>query len=243
MISLEIFKEKGLQSDVVNARILWTNLESKREFATWVKTKVVNSPLFVVNEDWCLLDNSVKQKEGSGGHNIIEYALTLNTAKQVSLMENTLKGKEIRQYFIDHEKRSKALPELILEKTQLELRVVHFELKAAQDKLEASLVEQDLNMETLKSLFEKTRGYKPNIVPITDQIVANYQRAQAYLERRSRVCLEELWVEALGLHRSSFDRYARKLVKTIMEEIPYWEESSHTANFGEYGNQHYWYRD
>lgn len=109
---IKISRNEQLNAEVVSARELWYNLESKQEFTHWIKNKVTSNLLFIENEDYCLLDKIVEQKNGRGGHNKIEYALTINTAKQVALMENTAKGKEIRQYFIDTEKKLKAFAQL-----------------------------------------------------------------------------------------------------------------------------------
>lgn len=104
MRNLEILDSQVLNNRVVNARDLHTSLESKREFATWIKNKVINNQAFIENEDYSLLDNIVTQTEGRGGHNKIDYALTLDTAKNVALMEHTPKGNEVRRYFIECEK-------------------------------------------------------------------------------------------------------------------------------------------
>lgn len=91
-------------TNVVDARELHTVLESGQKFGDWITTKVVNNSIFVENDDYVLLHNVAKQT-GRGGHNRKDYAITLNTAKQVALMENTQKGREIRQYFIDVENK------------------------------------------------------------------------------------------------------------------------------------------
>jgi len=167
------------------------------------------------------------------------YELTFEDSLQLLMSESKLVRKRVIHVLKAQDEQIKGL---ILEKTQLELKVAQLELKAAQDKLETSLAEQSSNMETLKCLFDSTRGYKPNIMPVKSQIVANYERMQAYLEDRSQVCLEELWVEALGISKDSFDRYARGMLIRILEEMPHWDKSSHEANFAKYGKQIYWYR-
>lgn len=123
--------------NVVDLRELHDRLESKQEFANWAKNKVVENSIFVENEDYCLLDNSIKQKNGRGGHNRKDYAVTLNTAKQVALMENTEKGKQIRQYFIECEKQlqgsiQNALPSNY--KEALQQLLLHVEMNEKQQK-------------------------------------------------------------------------------------------------------------
>jgi anti-repressor protein len=104
---IKITQNSRLNTQAVDARELWYELESKQEFSNWIKSKVVNNPLFIENEDYCSFDNIVKREKGASVRK--DFALTINTAKQVALMENTEKGREIRQYFIDSEKKLQAM--------------------------------------------------------------------------------------------------------------------------------------
>lgn len=97
----------------VNARELHAFLESKQQFADWIKSKVIDNAFFKKEFDWIELDlslrNSMKQK---GGQNRKDYALTLDTAKKVSMAEQTAKGEEVRTYFIQCEKTLKEVVQL-----------------------------------------------------------------------------------------------------------------------------------
>lgn len=86
----------------VSARDLHAFLESKQEFANWIKNRIEKYDL-VENEDYVLLDNFIKQT-GRGGHNRIEYVLTIDAAKELSMVEGNEKGKMARRYFIACEK-------------------------------------------------------------------------------------------------------------------------------------------
>jgi len=89
----------------VDARTLWRELGSRKDFSDWVKAKVVNNPFFEEYIDYILLPQSVEQT-GRGGHNRKDYALTLETAKKVAMAEQTAKGNDVRDYFIACEKKS-----------------------------------------------------------------------------------------------------------------------------------------
>lgn len=86
----------------VNARELHAFLESKRDFSTWIKDRILDYG-FIENEDFVLLHNFGEQK-GRGGHNKKEYALSLDMAKELSMVERTERGREARRYFIEMEK-------------------------------------------------------------------------------------------------------------------------------------------
>jgi anti-repressor protein len=81
----------------VDARLLHAFLESKREFATWIKDRIRKYG-FVENQDYVVFDEIVNNP--SGGRPLTEYALTLDCAKELSMVEGNAKGKQARQYFI-----------------------------------------------------------------------------------------------------------------------------------------------
>ncbi len=89
----------------VNLRNVHASLESKQQFTDWVKNRVEQCDL-VKNQDYGVFDKFVKNS--SGGRPTIEYWVTLDAAKEIPLMEGTAKGKEMRRYFIEAEKRWRA---------------------------------------------------------------------------------------------------------------------------------------
>lgn len=86
----------------VNARDLHAFLESKQDFSTWIKNRIEKYDL-VENVDYVLLHNFVEQV--SGTKHRIDYALTIDAAKELSMVEGNEKGKEARRYFIACEKK------------------------------------------------------------------------------------------------------------------------------------------
>lgn len=99
----------------VNARDLHNFLESKKDFSSWIKDRIERYG-FVENEDYAVLLPKIGEQTGRGGHNKIEYALTIDAAKELSMVEGNDKGKQARRYFIACEKKWR-------EKTQLALGV------------------------------------------------------------------------------------------------------------------------
>lgn len=103
---------KGRDVQAVDARELHAALGNKRQFADWVKHKVISSPFFAEGQDYILLHSSMKQN-GRGGHNRVDYALSVDTAKKVAMAEQTDAGDKVRDYFLDCERKliSRSLPQ------------------------------------------------------------------------------------------------------------------------------------
>lgn len=93
-------------SKAVNARDLHAFLGSKQEFANWIKNRIEKYDL-VENVDYVVFHNSMKNLEG--GRPQIEYALTIDAAKELSMVEGNEKGKQARRYFIACEKKLQEL--------------------------------------------------------------------------------------------------------------------------------------
>lgn len=87
-----------------NARDLHAFLGVKKVFAAWI-TNRISEYEFIENQDYILLSNLGKQTSGRGGHNRKEYHLTLDTAKELAMVERNEKGRQVRRYFIECEKR------------------------------------------------------------------------------------------------------------------------------------------
>lgn len=116
--------ESGNQ--VVSARELHKFLEVETRFNDWI-SRMMNYG-FVENVDYqVLLKNEYNL---SGGRPSTDYALTLDTAKEISMIQRSEKGKLARQYFIECEKRLREIvvsnqqPVLPL-KNQLQLNILN----------------------------------------------------------------------------------------------------------------------
>lgn len=86
------------QEQIVNARELFIGLrgeETQTKFTDWISEKI-NKYGFIENVDFV----SFSQKNEKGGRPTIEYALTLDTAKEIAMVENNEQGRKIRRYFI-----------------------------------------------------------------------------------------------------------------------------------------------
>jgi len=88
----------------VNARDLHEFLGSKQDFSTWIKNRI-NQYGFVEGVDFIPFHNSVERAVGGAVRK--EYHLTIDMAKELSMVERNEKGKQARQYFIECERRAK----------------------------------------------------------------------------------------------------------------------------------------
>ncbi len=90
------------QQQTVNARELHAFLEVKTRFNDWIERRIADFG-FAEGADFA----SLTQKRVSGGTQI-DYFLSLNMAKELSMVERNAKGRQARLYFIDCEKKAKA---------------------------------------------------------------------------------------------------------------------------------------
>lgn len=88
----------GIQT--VNARDLHALLEVGKDFSSWVKVQIERARL-AENRDY------VKLTQKGERQILVDYHLTIDAAKHVAMMSGTDKGFEVRDYFIECERRAK----------------------------------------------------------------------------------------------------------------------------------------
>jgi anti-repressor protein len=90
----------------VNARDLHAFLEVGKDFSTWVRDRIEQYK-FVENQDFGIFPEIGENSE-RGGRPSKEYAISLDMAKELAMVERNDKGKQARLYFIECERRLKA---------------------------------------------------------------------------------------------------------------------------------------
>lgn len=93
----------------VNARELHTFLNSRQQFADWVKNRISDYD-FVEDQDFVCVSETYETQRADGQRGVTtrkEYYITLEMAKELSMVERNEKGKEARKYFIECEKHLK----------------------------------------------------------------------------------------------------------------------------------------
>lgn len=119
---IKIIEHDGKQA--VNARELHQKLGSKQRFADWIKNRIEKYG-FVENQDYEVFHKIMKNsndvenqdfevfhkimENSNGGRSRIEYALSLDMAKELCMVENNDAGRRIRKYFIDMESEARKL--------------------------------------------------------------------------------------------------------------------------------------
>ena len=113
------------QEQLVDARELHVALNNKRKFTDWIKQRIEQYG-FVEDVDFTTFHNFVKREESNLGSKTTEYVLTLDTAKEIAMVENNEQGRKIRRYFIEVEKKArnmfeipKTLPEALRKAAEL----------------------------------------------------------------------------------------------------------------------------
>lgn len=144
----------------VSARDLHSFLESKQDFSTWIKNRIEKYDL-VENVDYVLLHNFVEQV--SGTKHRIEYALTVDAAKELSMVEGNEKGKQARRYFIECERKLKESDNEALSPAEVILRLAQRnvdnerkmrEIERQQERMQSEI--EDIRQRTTTDLGRST---------------------------------------------------------------------------------------
>lgn len=205
MDSMELIKittnENGEQ--LVSGRELHEFLEVNEKYTDWFKRMVEYG--FAENVDFIGLS---EKSEKLGGRPRTNHAMTLNMAKEVSMIQRTEKGKQARLYFIDVENQYKAiqkrLPNTREAIQQLLLQGVE-EVNQRVDVMEERLsnVEENAKLDTgdynviskrvKKRVYEVARAYGLNVKqskllsPLFKDINGGIKRI-ANVDARTQLC-------------------------------------------------------
>ena len=126
----------GEEQQTVNARELWKFLESKQEFANWIKGRIKEYG-FEAGKDFCFMNlgskngmksfgltNLSNQNSRGGDRRSIEYWLSINMAKELAMVENNERGKQARQYFIEVEKNARKFSDALNNRLSVAIPII-----------------------------------------------------------------------------------------------------------------------
>jgi len=174
---IKITEQNGRQ--LVSARELYDFLEVKTDFKNWMPRMLEYG--FEEHKDF-----SSFLTESTGGRPSKEYALTLDCAKEIAMIQRSDKGKEARQYFIECEKRLKEVSKPL---TQIEILIQSAQLIQAQEQrlglVETKILEIDARTKTTPDYFTIVGYASMNGMSI------NLPKASNYGQKASRICKQE----------------------------------------------------
>ena len=98
----------GAEINSVNARELHAVLESKYQFADWIKSRLDETDA-IENIDYIIVSEKTETMTEHGKKASIrnEYILSTDIAKEIAMLERNEVGKKVRRYFIEFEKMHK----------------------------------------------------------------------------------------------------------------------------------------
>ena len=138
----------------VSARDLHASLSIGRDFSTWIKERIEKYE-FIEGKDF-----SPKMGKSTGGRPTVEYYLSLSMAKELAIVENNEKGRQIRQYLIKVEQAWNT-PEMIMARAlQVSNKAIH-SLTEQLSLAEKTIEEQKPKAEYYDTLIE--RGNSTNL--------------------------------------------------------------------------------
>jgi len=82
----------------VNSRDIYNYLQISEQYVDWIK-RVIEKYDFIENEDYI----TFSEKSEKIGRPRKDYIVTMDMAKELCMISNTLKGREVRKYFIKAE--------------------------------------------------------------------------------------------------------------------------------------------
>ncbi|WP_342576550.1 phage antirepressor KilAC domain-containing protein [Paenibacillus sp. FSL M8-0142] len=148
--------ETDIGERIVDGRELHAFLEVGRDFTNWIKDRIEKYG-FVAREDF-----SPILAKTPNGRPRTDYILKLDMAKELCMVENNIKGREARRYFIEVEKKFRAsayVPSYLIDDP----------IARAQKWIEEQKAKQEIETKALM-LEQRVAEYEPKISYL-DQIL------------------------------------------------------------------------
>ena len=152
----------------VSARELHEFLESKQDFSTWIKNRIEKYDL-VENVDYI----AAPQIYGpaNGGHSTrIEYVLSVDAAKELSMVEGNRKGKQARKYFLEIEKSWKEQQKSL---TQLDILAQSIAVLQEQERRLRDVEENQKSIEEKVAVIEAKTRTRPDYFTVVGYAMLN----------------------------------------------------------------------
>lgn len=115
---------------VIIARELHEYLGSKQDFSTWIKNRI-EKYRFIPNKDFIRYHKKMEANNAK----LIEYAITMDMAKELCMVENNDNGRIARRYFIEKEKELHLIKQLPVRQNLSRLEILQMAIKSEESRL------------------------------------------------------------------------------------------------------------
>lgn len=162
LIKIETKTIGNEEINAINARELHSFLESRQDFSTWIKSRIEQYG-FSQDTDFVQFHNFVESNSKAR----IEYVISIDMAKELSMVERNEKGKEARKYFIECERmakeKSKPMTPMQILETQLAIMKDHeakmLMIESKQNDIDSKINEIEAKISTSNSDYYSISGY------------------------------------------------------------------------------------
>lgn len=182
----------GVQA--VMGRDLHAFLEVQSNYTTWIN-RLIEKYGFVEGRDFI-----PKMEESSGGRPSENHILTMDMAKEISMVQNNPRGREARQYFIECEKRYQAGEMSELDEAKLVQRALQITYRQVRE-LEAVNAE----MQPKASYFDEF---------VADEDLIQFRTLANQLEIKESA-LRQILIDHKWIYRVEGKRWSNKRNKIV----------------------------
>lgn len=209
----------------VDAREIHIKLWSKQKFTDWIQNRI-NKYWFIENIDFHKI---MKPHE----YNKTDYILTIDTAKEIAMVENNDNWRQIRRYFIELEKKLKETNDNKVSSISEALNLIYKRLKSADE--ESSLLKQlyeisqkqELEIENLRKKVDDQKIIQTNIATLwTKEIYVSIEElAKSLWMTRPKLFKELRYLKYLKLDNKPYKHYLDKFFKIVDTKYLRWTQN------------------
>lgn len=231
LIQIQVKNDRQL----VSARDLYKGLDLKIRFSLWVKK---NFDQFVEGEDFTSVSTDTVVNNGARKP-IQDYLLTIDMAKELCMMSKTEKGKEVRKYFIQVERKWNDPQEVVKrgyailqnENTQLKLENKNLTIQLEESNKKADYLDVILGTPDALAISQIAADYGYSAVNfnkllhkvgIQHKVNGQWILYRAYMGKNYVTTKPFIYKDHKGNNRTSLSTYwtqaGRKLIYDVLKD-------------------------
>lgn len=231
LIKVQVRNDRQLAS----ARDLYKGLDLKIRFSLWVQK---NFKEFTEGEDFMSVSTDTDMPNGGVKH-IQDYLITIDMAKELCMMSKTEKGKEVRKYFIQVERKWNDPQEVVRrgyailqsENTQLKLENKNLSIQLEESNKKADYLDVILGTPDALAISQIAADYGYGAVSfnrllhkvgIQHRVNGQWILYRAYMGRNYVTTKPFVYKDHKGNDRTSLSTYwtqaGRKLIYDVLKD-------------------------